>query len=152
MPDLLVPLYAAPESFSCKGFRVRRSLAHEGDTIRKWIEANFSSGWAAEVLPAVSRTPSTMIIALDESTGKLAGFCVWDCTALGFLGPVGVAEEYRGAGVGRAVTIEVLHCMREQGYGYGVIGAAGPVDFFQTVCKATVIQESTPGIYPEPIS
>ena len=104
------------------------------------------------MLPAISRTPSTMIIALDESTGKLAGFCVWDCTALGFLGPVGVSEEYRGTGVGKAVTLEVLYCMREQGYGYGIIGAAGSVDFFQSVCKATVIQGSTPGIYPEPIS
>jgi len=152
MPDLLVPLYAVPERFRCNGFRVRRSLAHEGQAIRKWIDINFSSGWAAEILPAISRTPSTMIIALDESSGKLAGFCVWDCTALGFLGPVGVSEEYRGTGVGKAVTLEVLHCMREQGYGYGVIGAAGPVDFFQSVCKATVIQESSPGIYPEPIS
>lgn len=104
------------------------------------------------MLPAISRTPSTMIIALDESTGKLAGFCVWDCTALGFLGPVGVSEEYRNTGVGKALTIEVLYCMREQGYGYSVIGAAGPVDFFQSVCKATVIQDSTSGIYPEPIS
>lgn len=103
------------------------------------------------MLPAIVRTPSTMIIALEKSTGKLAGFCVWDCTALGFLGPVGVAEEYRGTGVGKSVTLEVLHCMREQGYGYGIIGAAGPVDFFQSVCKACVIPESTPGIYPGPI-
>ncbi len=104
------------------------------------------------MLSAISRTPSTMIIALEKSTGKLAGFCGWDCTALGFLGPVGVAEEYRGAGVGKAVTLEVLHCMRQQGYGYGVVGAAGPVDFFQSICKASVIPGSTPGIYPVPIT
>ncbi len=152
MPDLLVPLYKLPEKNSCEGFTIRRPLAYESMIIRNWIETNFSTGWAAEVLPALSRTPSTMIIALEKSTGKLAGFCVWDCTALGFLGPVGVAEQYRGTGVGKAVTMVVLHSMREQGYGYGIIGAAGPVDFFQSVCKATVIQESSPGIYPEPVS
>lgn len=151
MPDLLVPLYSLPEKFNLTGFTLRRPMAHEGGTVRNWIEVHFSKGWASEVLPAICRTPSTMIIAFEESTGKLAGFCVWDCTALGFLGPVGVAEEYRGTGVGRSVTLEVLHCMREQGYGYGIVGGAGPVDFFQSVCGATVILKSTPGIYPEPI-
>ncbi|MCD4708355.1 MAG: GNAT family N-acetyltransferase [Candidatus Sabulitectum sp.] len=151
MPDLLVPLYSLPRKLHLTGFSVRRPMAHEGGTTRNWIEAHFSKGWASEVLPAICRTPSTMIIALEKSTGKLAGFCVWDCTALGFLGPVGVAKEYRGTGVGRAVTLEVLHCMREQGYGYGIVGGAGPVDFFQSVCGATVIPKSIPGIYPEPI-
>lgn len=148
MADLLIPLYSLPDKVGCGGFTIRRAMAHEGKTIQRWIEVNFSAGWASEVLPAISRTPSTMMIAIDESNGKLAGFCVWDCTALGFLGPVGVTEECRGTGVGKAVTIEVLHSMREQGYGYCIVGGAGPVDFFQSVCKATVITESTPGIYP----
>lgn len=151
MADLLVPLYSLPGKLCSAGFTVRRSMAHEGEIIQRWIKVNFSAGWASEVLPAISRTPSTMMISLEESTGKLAGFCVWDCTALGFLGPVGVAEEYRGTGVGKAVTLEVLHCMREQGYGYGIVGGAGPVDFFQSVCGAMVIQGSTPGLYPESI-
>ena len=151
MADLLVPLYDLPDKFSPAGFVVRRPLAHEGGTIRNWIEEHFSPGWASEVLPAVSRTPLTMVVALERSTGKLAGFCVWDCTALGFLGPVGVAEDFRGTGVGRAVTIEVLHCMREQGYGYGIVGGAGPVDFFKSVCGASVVSQSTPGIYPDMI-
>ncbi|MCK5785813.1 MAG: GNAT family N-acetyltransferase [Candidatus Sabulitectum sp.] len=151
MADLLVPLYDLPHKSTPAGFVVRRSLVHEGGTIRNWIEEHFSPGWASEVLPSVSRTPSTMVLAVERSTGKLAGFCVWDCTALGFLGPVGVAEEYRGTGVGRAVTIQVLHSMREQGYGYGIIGGAGPVDFFKSVCRASVITQSTPGIYPDMI-
>ncbi len=151
MPDLLVPLYSLSGKPDLNGFTLRRPMAHESGTVQNWIENHFSSGWASEVLPAVSRTPSTMMIAIEESTGKLAGFCAWDCTALGFLGPVGVAEEYRGTGVGRAVTLEVLHCMRDQGYGYGIVGGAGPVDFFQSVCGATVIPQSTPGIYPESI-
>lgn len=149
MTDLLVPLYNLPEQLSCKGFTLRRPLAFESDTVRNWIKDNLSSGWASEVLPAISRTPSTMIIAIEKSSGKLAGFCAWDCTALGFFGPVGVAEAFRGKGVGKALSLMVLHSMKEQGYGYGIIGAAGPVDFFRSICNASVIAESSPGIYPE---
>lgn len=152
MADLLVPLYNLPEKQCCNGFSVRRPMAHEGNHIVKWIEISFSPGWASEVIPAISRTPSTMIIALEKSTGKLAGFCVWDCTALGYLGPVGVSLEYRGNAVGKAVTLAVLHSMREQGYGYAIVGAAGPAGFFKSVCGATVIPESTPGIYPDSIT
>ena len=151
MSDLLVPLYRLPDKFIRSGFTVRKPMAFESVTIQKWIADTFSSSWASEVLPALSRTPSTMVIAVEESTGKLAGFCVWDCTALGFLGPVGVAEDFRGRGLGRTVTLEVLYSMREQGYAYAVVGAAGPVGFFTTICGASVIPGSTPGIYPKPI-
>ncbi|MCP4648181.1 MAG: GNAT family N-acetyltransferase, partial [bacterium] len=137
MADLLVPLYNLPEKGYCTGFLLRRPMAFESDTVQNWIEKNFSGKWACEVLPAIGRTPSTMTIAVEKSSRKLAGFCAWDCTALGFLGPVGVAEEFRGSGVGKAVTLMVLHSMREQGYGYGIIGAAGPVGFFSSICKAS---------------
>ncbi len=149
MPDLLVPLYSLPEKHICRDFSVRKPLAYESTAICEWIKDQFSSEWASEVLPALNRTPATMKIAIEELTGKLAGFCVWDCTALGFLGPIGVAKEYRGTGVGKALTLEVLHSMLEQGYGYGIIGAAGPVDFFCSVCGAEPILHSEPGLYPE---
>ena len=151
MADLLVPLYELPGKSACNGFSVRRPMSYEGTFVQNWIAKVFSSSWASEVLPAISRTPSTMLIAVEESTGKLAGFCAWDCTALGFLGPVGVAEEYRKKGIGKAVTLEVLHSMQEQGYGYAIVGAAGPVEFFSKTCGASVIPLSSPGIYPEPL-
>ncbi len=151
MPDLLVPLYKLPGKFACSGFTVRKPMAFESATIQKWIAGTFSESWASEVLPALCRTPSTMLIAVEESSGKLAGFCAWDCTALGFLGPVGVSEEFRGTGLGRTVTLEVLYSMREQGYGYSVVGAAGPVEFFTKICNASAIPGSTPGIYPKPV-
>ncbi|MCD6588938.1 MAG: GNAT family N-acetyltransferase [Candidatus Fermentibacteraceae bacterium] len=149
MSDLLVPLYKLPERMPLKGFAVRRVMAHEGVAVRKWVEAEFSSGWASEILPALSRTPSSIFIAVDGSSQKPAGFCAWDCTALGFLGPVGVAENYRNRGLGRRLTVEVLYSMKEQGYGYAVVGDAGPVEFFKSSCSAIIIPDSAPGIYPE---
>jgi GNAT superfamily N-acetyltransferase len=149
MSDLLVPLYKLPERKPLRAFTLRRVMAHEGAYTKKWVETGFSGGWASEILPALSRTPSSIFIAVEGSSQKLAGFCAWDCTALGFLGPVGVEEIFRGKGVGRAVVLEALYAMKEQGYGYGVIGDAGAENFFKSVCGATVIPGSTPGVYPE---
>ena len=39
--------------------------------------------------------------------------------------------------------------LRELGYVYGIIGAAGPVEFYQEAVGAIVISESEPGIYVE---
>ncbi len=40
-----------------------------------------------------------------------------------------------------------LEAMRDEGYGYAVIGSAGPVNFYNKCCGATVIEGSIPGIY-----
>ena len=37
--------------------------------------------------------------------------------------------------------------MREAGYGYAIVGWAGPADFFTKTVSATVIEGSEPGIY-----
>ena len=37
--------------------------------------------------------------------------------------------------------------MRDEGYGYAIIGSAGPVDYYRKVCGAEVIEDSVPGIY-----
>jgi hypothetical protein len=41
--------------------------------------------------------------------------------------------------------------MRNAGYAYGIIGGAGPVDFYTKSVGATVIPNSVPGIYADPI-
>jgi hypothetical protein len=37
--------------------------------------------------------------------------------------------------------------MRAQGYGYAIIGAAGPVDFYAKAVNAVAIPDSWPGVY-----
>jgi hypothetical protein len=40
-----------------------------------------------------------------------------------------------------------LYAMREQGYGYAIIGGVGPAEFYTKTVGATLIEDSTPGVY-----
>ncbi len=152
MPDLLVPLHSGlPDCPQLDGVWIGRPLAHQAPKVLSFVSGEFGSGWEAEVRTAFSSVPPTVTVAVSRESGDLLGFCCWDCTAKGFLGPVGVSLESRGIGAGRAVVISALHSMRECGYGYAVIGAAGPVEFFLKCCDARVIEGSEPGIYGNPI-
>ncbi len=66
-----------------------------------------------------------------------------------FLVPIGVGEAARGKKVGKALLLACLHDMRVQGYGYAVIGGAseGVADFYRKTVGATIIEDSSPGIY-----
>lgn len=151
MPDMLVKLYELPEGESPAeytertGVTIRRALAPELLTIAEWVEKHFSKSWRSECMVAISQAPVSCYIAVKD--GQLLGFACFDATCKGFFGPTGVDEQVRGLGIGKQLFLETLRGMREAGYGYGVIGGAGPVDFYAKVVGATVIEGSVPGIY-----
>ena len=130
---------------------IGKPLPHQSPGVLSFVEDNFSSGWKAEAVAAFGSVPPTIVTAVDRASGRLAGFCCWDCTAKGFLGPIGVHNDFRGKSVGRAVVLSVLHSMRESGYGYAIVGDAGPIEFFQRICDARIIDGSAPGIYGNPL-
>ena len=151
MPDLLVKLYdlpdiESPESFERRtGVTVRRAIAPEKHIVTDWIGRHFSMNWVSEAEVAFSRNPITCLIAVEN--GKLLGFACYDATMKGFFGPTGVDEKERGRGIGKMLLLVSLHMMRNDGYGYAIIGAAGPVGFYEKAVGATVIPDSSPGIY-----
>jgi len=53
----------------------------------------------------------------------------------------------QGRGIGTALLLACLWGLRELGYVYGVIGGAGPVEFYEKAVGAIVISDSEPGIY-----
>ncbi|MCQ6559749.1 GNAT family N-acetyltransferase [Paenibacillus mendelii] len=151
MPDMLVKLYELPEDESAAkyaertGVMVRRAIGPELRTIGKWVEAHFGQGWRSECEVAISRQPVSCFIAVKD--GQLLGFACYDATCKGFFGPTGVDEQARGLGIGKRLFLETLRAMREDGYGYAVIGGAGPTEFYAKTAGATVIEGSVPGIY-----
>jgi GNAT superfamily N-acetyltransferase len=147
MPDLLVNLLKLPplEPSSIDGVTIRRVQPFEITPVREFIEKNFSVAWADEISVGFANKPITVFIATRDR--RVIGFAGYECTRKAFFGPTGVAETERGRGIGKALLMEALWGLRELGYVYGIIGAAGPVEFYQEAVGAIVIPESDPGIY-----
>ncbi len=153
MPDLLVNLLKLPlleplvHELGEQGVNIRRAQAFEITPVREFIEKNFSVAWADEILVGFANKPVTVVIATRHS--HVIGFAGYECTRKAFFGPTAVAADERGRGVGTALLIASLWGLRELGYVYGIIGGAGPVEFYQEAVGAIVIPESTPGIYTD---
>lgn len=151
MSDMLVALYRLPEQES--GLRtleessivIRRAIAPEKQLVMDWVRSHFSQAWVDECDVAFARQPVSCYIAVEH--GKMIGFACYEATCRNFFGPTGVSQDARGKGVGTALLLACMHAMKADGYGYAIIGSAGPVDFYARTLGAVKIENSTPGIY-----
>jgi len=78
---------------------------------------------------------------------NIVGFACYDATALGFFGPIGVAESYRNKGTGRALMAACLLDMKLKGYGYAIVGSVKDTAYYKNEIGAVEIPNSFPGIY-----
>ncbi|HEX5885813.1 MAG TPA: GNAT family N-acetyltransferase [Pyrinomonadaceae bacterium] len=147
MPDLLVNLLKLPVLESQPDFIIRRAQPFELTAVRSFVATNFSAGWADEISVGFARQPISVYIATIQ--GEIVGFSAYECTRRGFFGPTGVVESGQGKGVGKALLLAALWGLREMGYVYAIIGAAGPVRFYQKTVGAIIIPDSEPGIYTD---
>jgi GNAT superfamily N-acetyltransferase len=169
MADLLVRLYDLPPlapvvaALDRQEIDVRRALATERPEVIAFARAHGSEGWAAECEAAFARMPLACFVAVERGietsavlrgsrTGdRLIGFACYEATCRDFFGPELVHPDARGRGVGKALLLAALHAMRAEGYAYAIIGWASSVDFYRKAVGATVIENSSPGIYPPPL-
>ncbi|MCP4180533.1 MAG: GNAT family N-acetyltransferase [bacterium] len=150
--DMLVKLYNIENDWSFikeqkdKGIVIRKPIGPEKYKLTAWIKKHFGEYWAAEADCAVSNTPVSCFIAVNDKRG-IVGFACTDATALGFFGPTGVVEECRGKGTGKALLLAALLDMKLKGYGYAIIGGVGPVKFYSRLVGAEIIHGSEDSIY-----
>ncbi|MDJ0720051.1 MAG: GNAT family N-acetyltransferase [Desulfobacterales bacterium] len=147
MTDMLVKLYALPDRVQRPpgSLVVRRALASERTAVAAWVHRTFGAGWAAECEITFSRLPVSCFIAHEAEA--LTGFCVYDATARGMLGPIGVAPAYQRQGLGRALLLAALEAMHAIGYAYAVVGWVQSEHFFRRTVGAMPIPGSDPGLY-----
>lgn len=156
MPDMLVnllrlpPRDAALEALRRDGVVVRRAQPWELTPVREFVAREFGCAWADEISAGFARQPITIYVALRA--GRLRGFAAYECTRKNFFGPMGVVEAERGRGLGRALLLASLWALRASGYAYAIIGGVGPAEFYERAVGATLIPDSSPGIYRDPIS
>lgn len=141
----LPPLEPLLNELNDAGLNIRRAQPFELTPVRQFIEENFSIAWADEISIGFAHRPVTVYLATRD--GRVVGFAGYECTRRSFFGPTGVAESERGRGAGKALLMAALWGLRELGYVYGIIGRAGPVEFYRQLVGATVIEGSDPGIY-----
>ena len=151
MPDLLVPLYRLPpaaprlDALREQGILIRRAYTFELSRTRRFIARHFTESWADEAEATFARQPVACWIAVHEK--KIVGFACIESMMRGLFGPTGVDPAFRGKGIGAALLIASLEGLRDLGYAYGVIGAAGPVEFYVKAVGAVPIPDSVPGVY-----
>lgn len=170
MADLLVRLYALPDiaallaSLAERGIEIRQAHPAEKDIIAQWIRERFPGPWSAESQVALEQRPVTCYLAVRHNappesgsppwvlpSETLLGFSCHDVTRKGMFGPMAVREDWRGVGIGKALLVTSLRAMAAEGYGYAVIGWAGPVDFYIRAVGAVVIPGSEPGVFRGPL-
>lgn len=147
MPDLLVKLYGlnlAPVELP--GVTIRRPMPHEMGGIRRWVVRTFGEGWGDEFACSFKSFPVTSFVALRNDA--VVGFATYEATFRGFFGPTGVLPSERGKGIGKELLVRSMIGLRELGYAYAIIGAAGPTDFYEKTLGAMPIPGSAPGVYP----
>ncbi len=149
--DMLVKLYDLPNSQAAferlheSGSTLRRALAPERHKVVAWVRTTFSEAWASETEVAFSRRPVSCFIAIQG--GKIVGFACHDATCLNFFGPTGTEPAARKSGIGTALLFACLEDMKQQGFGYAIIGGVGPADFYSKAVGAVLIEGSSPGVY-----
>ncbi len=127
------------------GIVVRRAQPFEITPVRSFVESNFSVAWADEISVGFANQPVSVYVAVVDR--QIVGFAGYECTRKAFFGPIAVAEQARGQGIGKALLIASLCGLRELGYVYGIIGRGGPIEFYEKAVGAIVIPDSEPGIY-----
>jgi len=155
MPDMLVNLLNLPalapdmETMREGGVIIRRPLPHETTKVRAFAEKHFAVAWADEITAGFANKPASLFIAIKD--GIIVGFGAYECTARAFFGPTGVSKEERKRGIGRALLLACLWGLRDMGYVYGIIGGAGPTEFYHKAVGAIPIEGSEPGVYANPL-
>ncbi len=147
--DYLVKLYElasnekAVADLQAQGIVLRHAMSTEKHVIANFVNGAFGPIWASEVEVAFAKQPTACFIAVAES--KVIGFCAYDSTCKGFLGPAGVLPAWRKQGIGLALLREGLHGLKQLGYAYAIAGAAR--EEFPRWFGAIPIPDSTPGWY-----
>lgn len=151
MADMLVNLLQLPScdtliaDLERDGIRIHRALAPDKFRVVEWVAEHSTLSAAGECDVCFARSPITCYVAVRDK--NILGYACYDATAPNFFGPTKVLESEQGKGIGKALLLKSLYSMREAGYVYAIIGGVGPASFYEKCVGATLIPDSTPGIY-----
>ena len=109
-----------------------------GADVLAFIEHNFGAIWRFEASHA-----DTIFHVREE--GEIAGFATHEANnrGLGFFGPTGVAEQFRGRGLGKELLLASLADLQRRGFDRVVIPWTDAIAFYKKSCGARVAHRFT---------
>ncbi|GIQ65414.1 N-acetyltransferase [Paenibacillus cisolokensis] len=150
MPDMLVKLYALPETETPEqyaartGITVRRAIGPEKLAVAEWVEKHFSKNWRSECEVAFSRQPVSCLVAVRD--GKLLGFACYDATCKGFsVRPVWTKTNGASASASSCFANAAGDAQRRLRIRGDRRGRSGRL--LRKTAGAVVIEGSVPGVY-----
>lgn len=149
--DMLVKLYTLPslekelERMEQNNIRIIRAFPPNRDRVLRFVNSLTGELAAGEAACCFSKKTPSMFIAVREN--KILGYACYNATAPDYFGPTQVLDSEQGKGIGKALLIASLHALKDEGYGYAIIGGIGPEKFYEKTVGATLIKGSSPGLY-----
>lgn len=152
MQDMLVRLYDLPADAAWAQPKdatvvIRRAMAPDMLEILEFVRSLSGKFATGECQVCFQGHPITCFVATRG--GELLGYACYNATAPDFFGPTAVLPGERGKGIGRALLLRSLAALRDQGYGYAIIGGVGPQAFYAKTVGAVLIPGSDPGVYKD---
>ena len=138
--DLAVSLinYVKP-NFKSTSFIVRRAALSDSNELFSFIEKEFNNKWLCTIKSGFFREIIPIYIAIEDN--KIIGFGAHDIVKKGVFGPMGIKKAFRKKSVGYALLHSCLNDMHNDGYKYAIIDEAGPIEFYEETCGATIIHK-----------
>lgn len=145
--DFLINLYDmgkkdVSDRLAKNGVVIVRAMSPDKHKVLAFMREYYSEGWASETDHGFSNNPISTYIAVKD--GEIIGVSSFDATAKGYFGPIGVKPQLKGMGVGQGLLYATLDGMKENGYGYAIVGwmEAHAIGFYERCVKGFRIPDS----------
>lgn len=148
--DMIVNLYQKDLWRDTRKYNIKRIFPSDKERLMSFIKKNFpdEKGWLIEAEHAWHN--GNVYVAVECE--KIIGFACYDSSGKGYFGPFGVNKDYRSKGVGTELFYACLDAMKNDGYGYAIIGWVAdkeddehsPVEFYEKTSQAKYIPSSNP--------
>jgi GNAT superfamily N-acetyltransferase len=138
--DLLVSLNTyAKKDMTYPEVTIKRAEIEDKQILVSFASEHFGAGWTETIENGFHKRVIPIFLARKD--GNIVGFSSYDVyrDQKGIYGPMGVVKTERKKGLGSLLLHEALSDMKQQGYAYIVLGEAGPIEYYEKECGATLI-------------
>ncbi|MCA9239921.1 MAG: GNAT family N-acetyltransferase [Planctomycetales bacterium] len=124
------------------GCRIERAASGDQAAVLTLLREHWPA-WEHEVLAALANAPPTLLLAWEDV--RVVGFSAYECNnrGTGWFGPMGVAPQARGRGLGRRLLLLCLEEMSLLGFQQAIIPWVGPTEFYAQTVGAVIDRRFT---------